>query len=207
MKNQELNRMVKVSLLGVIGFLLMIVEFPIPLFPEFLKIDLGDLPALIGAFALGPMAGVMVELMKNLLHGIFFSKTMFIGDFANFIIGSTLIATAGTIYKMKKTKKRALIGIAAGTLFMCVVAGITNYYIFLPLYEKVLHVPIAAMISAAKVINPRVNNLNSFIVWVTIPFNLMKGILISVITMAVYKKVSPILHSETEVCKKAGNNC
>lgn len=90
---------------------------------------------------------------------------------------------------------------------MCIVAGITNYYIFLPLYEKVLHVPVAAMISAARVINPRVNNLNSFIVWVTIPFNLMKGILISVITMAVYKKVSPILHSESEVQEKVRNNC
>lgn len=207
MKNQKLNRLVKVSLLGVIGFLLMAIEISLPFFPEFLKVDIGDLPALIGAFALGPMAGVAVEFLKNFLHGIFLGKTMFIGDFANFIIGGTLVAAAGTIYKMKKTKKTAFIGIAAGTLLMCIVAGITNYYIFLPLYEKVLHVPVAAMISAARVINPRVNNLNSFIVWVTIPFNLMKGILISVITMAVYKKVSPILHSESEVQEKVRNNC
>ncbi len=113
MKNNKLNRLVKISLLGVVGFLLMFIEFALPIFPSFLKIDISDLPALMGTFALGPGAGIAIEFLKNILHGIFNGKTAFIGEVANFAVGSVLVFTAGDIYSPQKTKKSAVISLGA----------------------------------------------------------------------------------------------
>ena len=122
MRSNKLNRLVKISLLGVIGFLLMFIEVAIPVFPSFLQIDISDLPALIGTFALGPGAGVAIELLKNILHGIFDGKTAFIGEFANFAVGSVLVFTAGYLYNRHKTKKTAAIslGICCSAKLLCI---------------------------------------------------------------------------------------
>lgn len=196
MKNSKLNKLVKISLLGVIAFLLMLIEIATPLFPTFLKFDISDLPALIGAFALGPAAGVAIELLKNILHGIFKGGTAFIGEFANFIVGSALVLTAGYIYNKNRTKKTAITALVAGTLVMTLVASIFNYFILLPLYEKVLNFPISAVVGMASKVNPNIKDLNSLIVWCIAPFNLIKGLIISVLTSMAYKSVSPILKQE-----------
>lgn len=206
MKNRRLSRLIKVSLLSVIGFLLMYIELPLPLFPEFLKIDVSDLPALVGAFALGPIEGIIIELIKNILHGLFATKTAFVGELANFIVGSVMVLTAGLVYKNNKNKKSAVIGLAIATVVMSIVAGVSNYYIFLPLYEKVLHIPLAAFVQLAQKINPAITNINSFIIWSIIPFNFIKGIFVSIITAAIYKSVSPILHEENINKELAKNN-
>ncbi|MFD3158227.1 ECF transporter S component [Haloimpatiens sp. FM7330] len=196
MKKSKLNKQIKISLLAVIAFLLMFIEVPIPIFPDFLKIDISDLPALLGAFTFGPIAGVVVEFFKNLLHGIFVGKTAFIGELSNFIGGSVLVIIAGSIYKFKKDKKGAIIALISGSIVMSLVAGILNYYIYLPLYEKVLGFPINAIIGMGSKVNPKVVDLKTLIVWSIIPFNLLKGFVVCIVTRVVYKSLSPILHKE-----------
>ncbi|MCH5138971.1 ECF transporter S component [Clostridiaceae bacterium UIB06] len=207
MKNGKLNRLVKMSLLGVIGFLLMFIEVPIPIFPAFLKIDISDLPALIGAFALGPAAGIGIELLKNILHGIFKgAETAFIGELANFVVGSVLAFSAGYVYSKNKSKRTAALGLVVGTLAMTVVASVFNYFVLLPLYEKVLHFPISAIVAMGSKVNSNIKDLNSLIVWSIAPFNLIKGAILSVLTMAAYKSVSSVLHEELNENRKLVKN-
>lgn len=206
MKNRRLSKLIKVSLLSVMGFLLMYIELPLPLFPDFLKIDVSDLPALLGAFALGPVEGVIIELMKNILKGLFGTQTAFVGETANFLVRSVMVFTAGLIYRKNKSRKSAIAGLTIGTVIMSVVAAIGNLYIFLPLYEKVLHIPLVAFVEMAQKINPAITNINTYIIWAIIPFNLIKGVFVSAITVAVYKSVSPILHKENIKKKLVNNN-
>ncbi|MCR1935144.1 ECF transporter S component [Clostridium tepidum] len=194
MRNNKLNKLVKISVLGTIGFLLMFIEIPIPIFPEFLKIDISDIPALVGGFALGPVAGILIEFMKNILHGIFKGGTVFVGEFANFLVGSVLVGVSSYIYKRHKTKKEALLGLVIGTICMSVIAGLFNYYVLLPLYEKALNFPIEAIVAIGNKLNPKIVDLKSFVYWSIIPFNLLKGVAVSIITVLIYKSVSPILH-------------
>jgi riboflavin transporter len=194
MKDQRLNKLIKISLLGAIAFLLMFIEFALPIFPNFLKVDISDLPALIGAFALGPVAGVTIEFLKNILHLVFKNNTMGVGELANFLVGAILVFTSGIIYKRNKTKNNALISVIIGTIAMTIGAAILNYFVFLPLYETVLHFPIKAVVGMGTAINPNIKNLNTFIIWAIIPFNLLKAIIVSVITLLMYKRISPILH-------------
>ncbi|WP_373897970.1 ECF transporter S component [Haloimpatiens sp. FM7315] len=196
MKKTKLNTNIKISLLAVIAFLLMYIELPLPMFPSFLKIDISDLPALIGSFAFGPVAGIVVELFKNVLHGLFASQTAFIGELANFIVGAVLVFTAGSIYKKRKNKNGAILALVIGTLAMTVTAAIVNLYILLPLYEKVLNIPMAAVIGMSSKVNGKIVNMSTFILWAIVPFNLVKGVFISIITRVIYKSVSPLLHKE-----------
>ncbi|WP_138204232.1 ECF transporter S component [Haloimpatiens lingqiaonensis] len=196
MKNSKLNKNIKISLLAVIAFLLMFIEVAIPIFPEFLKIDISDLPALIGTFAFGPVAGIIIEFMKNLLHGLFAGKTAFIGELANFLVGAMLVITAGTIYNKKKDKTGAVIALLAGTVVMSLGAAIVNLFVLLPLYEKVLGFPISAVVGMSSKVNPKVVSLGTLIIWAIIPFNLIKGAVVCIMTRLVYKSVSPILHKE-----------
>lgn len=195
MRDKRLNKLIKVSLLSAIAFLLiMFIEFPLPIFPSFLKVDISDLPALIGAFALGPVAGVAIELLKNILHLIFKNDSMGVGELANFLVGSILVFTSGIIYKRSKTKKNALISVVFGAIAMTIGAAILNYFLFLPLYETVLHFPIKDVVAVGNAINPNIKSLNTFIVWAIIPFNLIKAVIVGAITLLMYKRISPILH-------------
>lgn len=206
MRSQKLNKMIKVSMLSVIGFLLMFFEFALPVFPAFLKIDLSDLPALIGAFAMGPLAGIWIELLKNILHGIFAGSTAFIGEAANFIVGSVFVSVAGIFYAREKNRKNAIIGMLAGTLTMTAVAAAMNYYVILPLYEKILNFPVDSIIAMGRAVNPNIRDLNSLIAWAIVPFNMLKGILISLITLPVYKRVSPAIHRNISFQSHKNNN-
>ncbi|MBE6065486.1 ECF transporter S component [Clostridium cochlearium] len=196
MKNKKLSRSIKITLLSTIAFLLMYIELAVPFFPEFLKIDISDIPALMGAFALGPVEGVIIQLLKNILHGIFATKTGFVGEVANFVVGSVLVFVAGYIYRNNKSKRSAFVGLVAGTITMSVIAGILNLYVFIPLYQKILHIPIEAFVQMTAKVNPSVNSLGTLVLWSIVPFNLLKGVFISALTMGMYKKVSPILHEE-----------
>lgn len=197
MRNKKLNKSIKITLLSVIAYLIMYIELPIPFFPEFLKIDVSDIPALIGAFAFGPVEGVIIQLVKNILHGVFATKTAFVGELANFLVGSVIVITAGVIYKNSKSKKSAFMGLVLGSVAMSIAAGIFNYYLFLPLYQKVLNVPIEAFVAMGTKVNPMIKDLWTFILWSIVPFNLIKGIFVSVVTLGIYKSVSPMLHKES----------
>jgi riboflavin transporter FmnP len=194
MKNKKLNIIVKISILSAMALILSLIEFPLPIFPDFLKLDISDVPAILGAFAMGPVAGVMIELVKNILHFIFKNSSYGIGELANFIVGASYVYVSGIIYKTGKSRKTALIGLIAATITMGIVASIGNYLVFLPLYEKVLNFPIVAVVGLAKKINPSVVNLNTLIAYSILPFNIIKGAMLSIIVFLVYKRVSPILH-------------
>ena len=206
MKNKKLNKMIKISMLSVIAFLLMFLELATPFFPPFLKFDISDLPALIGAFALGPVAGVTIELIKNILHGTFVGGTAFIGEFANFLVGSVFVFSAGLYYSKNKSRKNAVIAIVIGTILMTIAASVFNYYIFLPLYEKILNFPVAAVVGMGRSVNPNIKDLNTFIIWAIMPFNLLKGIIIGLITLPIYKRISILIHNEIALNTKSVKN-
>ncbi|MGM8305940.1 ECF transporter S component, partial [Clostridium perfringens] len=174
-KTLNTNRFIKLSLLSAIAVILMYIDFPvIPIFP-WLKIDLSDVPALMGAFAFGPLAGVIIELMKNLLILIVKGTgTGFVGEFANFLVGVALVWPAALIYKKNKTKKTAILGMVLGVLCIEVVGILANVYLLLPAYGMVM--------SKAE--------LMQYVTVGLIPFNGIKSILVCGITYALYKKVS-----------------
>lgn len=187
------RKLTNISILSAAAFLIMFIEFPLPIFPDFLKIDFSDVPALIAAFAFGPLFGVMVEGMKNLLHLLAKGGTLGIGELANFIVGASLAYTAGLVYKKNRTKKGAIIGLVAGVIVMAIVAAIGNYILFLPLYEKVLGFPINAVVGMASKVNKSVKDLNTLIVYSIMPFNLIKGTLAAIVTFLLYKKIENVI--------------
>jgi riboflavin transporter FmnP len=197
MKNKKLNTLVKISLLSAMAFILMFLEVRLPLFPDFLKLDISDIPALLGAFALGPVEGVVIELMKNILHGFIKGSTsMWVGELANFLIGSAFVFIAGLVYKRNKTKKTAIQGILFGIIAMTVIASVFNYFVLIPFYATLFGMKVKDLIAMAAKANSRITDLKAYIVWAVVPFNLLKGIIIAVVTVPLYKKVSPIFHKE-----------
>lgn len=194
MNNRNLSKLVKISLLSAMAFILMFFEFPIPLFPDFLKIDFSDIPALLGAFSMGPLAGVVIELIKNILHLIIKNQTAGVGELANFVVGAAFVLIAGLIYRNQKTKKSAFVGLGIGIISMAIVASVFNYFVLLPLYETVLHFPISAVVAMSSKVNGAIIDVKTLITYSIFPFNLLKGIVVSIVTLIMYKKVSPILH-------------
>lgn len=198
-KNKVLNRrqisstnsLVKISLLSVIAYVLMVIQFPIPFFPPFLQIDLSDMPALIGAFALGPAAGVVIGLIKNLLHFITKTSTGGVGEIANFLIGASLVIPTGILYAKSKKKSTALIGMLIGTALMAVVGAFANYYILIPFYAKVM--PIEQIIELSASANAAIGDIKTLILYAVVPFNLLKGAVVSVLTILIYKNISHLL--------------
>lgn len=183
--------MVKIALLSVIAYILMLVELPIPFFPAFLKIDLSDIPALIGSFALGPLAGIVIQLIKNLLHLITKTSTGGVGELANFIVGASLVIPAGIMYARSKKRTTALFGMLLGTILMGIVGAFANYYILIPFYAKMM--PIDQIIAWSASANGAITDLRSLIIYAIVPFNLLKGASISIVTILIYKKISPLL--------------
>lgn len=193
MKRLSLNTLVKSAILGALAFLIMFIESPIPIFPSFLKFDFSEIPALLAGFSIGPVGAVLVELVKNILH-LFITKTSGVGEMANFFVGIFFAVPAAIIYKHKKTKKGAIISLIVGSISMVIFASLYNYFVLIPLYTKVLGIPTNAIIEMGSSVNKHVTDLKSLIVLGVAPFNAIKAILLSIITVLIYKKVSPILH-------------
>ena len=187
------NYMTKIGLLSAIGAILMYIEFPIPMLPLFLKLDISELPAIIGAFSLGPLAAVIIELLKNLIR-LLNSQTMGVGELANFLVGVAFLLPAGYIYSKKRTRIGAMISLAVGAVAMAIAGGVLNYFVFIPLYQSVLHFPLDQMIALGTAANPQIVDLTSFVTLAIVPFNILKGVVLSVLAMMLYKRVSPILH-------------
>ncbi len=191
-KRISTNSLVKISVLSVMAYILMVMDFAIPIFPVFLKLDFSDIPALLGAFAIGPLAGVAIELVKVILHFITKTSTGGVGELANFIVGAAYVAPAAFIYHRKKDKKHALLGMLAGTIAMTLVGVAVNMYITLPFYSKFM-IPMDDIIAMGTIVNSRIVDLKTLVLYGITPFNILKGTFISVITLLIYKKVSPIL--------------
>ncbi len=194
MKKQkiELSTLLKISILGAIAFIIMLVDFPLWFAPEFYKLDFSDIPALIGAFSLGPVAGILIELIKNILNvALTGSITGGIGEAANFLIGALFVGTAGLIYKRKKTRKSAIIGMAVGTILMAILGSLSNYFVLLPLYSKLM--PIETILNLASSLNSVVVDMKTLVIFTVFPFNLLKGFVVSLLTLPLYKRLSSVL--------------
>lgn len=190
--NTNLNKFIKVALLAAIAVVLMYIDFPLlPMFP-WLKIDLSDVPALMGAFAFGPVTGIVIELVKNFLIVLVKgSGTGFVGEFANFLVGVSLILPASLIYHRNKTKKGAIIGMIVGTVSIEIVGILANVFILLPLYGM-------SMVG---------QELFNYVALGLLPFNGVKALLVCVVTYLLYKRLSVAIFKvepmmETKLDKK-----
>lgn len=203
MKKRNVQWLVKVAVLGALATVLMLVEFPLMfLAPNFYKLDFSEIPVVVGAFALGPMAGVAIEAIKIILNfAIEGTTTAGVGEIANFLIGCSYVVPAAIIYSVRKTRKNAIIGMAVGTVSVALVGAVLNAYVLLPAYAYAFGLPIEAFISMGTAVNPAITDLTTFILFAVVPFNLFKGLMISVIVLTIYKRVSPLLrdrHHEEE---------
>ena len=171
--NNKTNKLIKISLLSTIALVLMYIDFPLFIFPEWLKIDLSDVPALLGSFGFGPLAGITIEFIKNFLY-FFVKGSNPAGVLANFIVGSALVLPAGLIYYKRKSKKAAILGMIVGTIVMEIIGVIANIYILLPLYGMQM--------------SPE--QLFNYVVAALVPFNGIKALMVNVLTYFVYKRVS-----------------
>ena len=183
------------AMLAAVSIVLMQFDFSVPLMPSFIKMDISDLPALIGTFALGPVCGVMTELIKNLLH-LLRTSTGGVGELSNFLLGCAFVLPAGLIYKAKKTKKSALIAAVVGALCMAVLSVFTNYFIVYPVYYNFMakEVIVAAYDAIASgVFGTHVSGILQCLICFNMPFTFIKGMLSVIVTMLIYKPLSPIL--------------
>ena len=192
MKNQNVHKITITAIMGAVGFILMLLEFPLAfIIPSFIKLDFSELPALITAFAIGPWWGVIVCLIKNVLH-LFTGSTAGVGELSNFVLGAIFVFIAGIIYKKKKTRASALTGSLVGAVTMAVVSVATNYFFVYPIFAKML-IPMDAIIAMYSAILPKVDTLIEALLIFNLPFNLAKGLIEAAMCFAVYKKLSPIL--------------
>ena len=181
------------AMLGAVAAVLMYLEFPIPIMPAFVKLDVSELPALIASFAYGPVSGVLVCLIKNLIK-LPSTSTAAVGELFNFVMGALFVGVAGIVYKRNKTRKGAIVGALLGALVMAVVSVPYNYFIVYPAYVVMYHLPLEAIIGMYQAINPSVDGLLTCLLVFNLPFTFVKGVLDAVLCFLIYKPLSPILH-------------
>lgn len=196
MKKDTTHNLTVAAMLSAVAFILMFIEFPVPmLIPAFIKMDFSDLPALLGAFALGPVYGVIISFMKNLLHIVIKgTSTACVGELSNFILGAIFSAVAGYIYKHHKSRKTAIIGAVAGAVAMGVLSVPSNYFVVYPAYVQFYHMPLEAILGMYQAILPSADSLIKCLILFNLPFTLVKGLLDAALCMLIYKPLSPILH-------------
>ena len=187
------------AMLSAVAAVLQFVEFSIPLIPSFVKLDISDLPALLGTFSLGPVYGVVIQLVKNLLH-LPFGSSAGVGELSNFILGAVFVLCAGLVYRKHKSRKGALIGARLGAVLMAVVSVPSNYFFVYPAYVKVYGMPLEAIIGAYQAILgtiaevPSSNALLNCLLVFNVPFTFCKGLLDVGLCFLIYKPLSPLLH-------------
>lgn len=182
------------AIFTAMAVVLMYLEISLPFMPPFLKFDFSELPVLIGSFALGPVYGIVIELLKNLIH-LPVTATAGIGEFSNFITGSIYVFSAGFFYEKHRTRKGAITAMLIATAALSLIAVPFNYFITLPLYGSVLNFSTEAIVGMSAAVNPLIKDKISLILWAFLPFNLFKGLLIGFITFWVYKPISKLINS------------
>ncbi len=190
-KSLSVQYMTRIAILGALSAILFMIEIPVV---AFYKLDLSTLPALLGAFSMGPLAGVAIIAIKDIL-GLLHSSSAFVGELADFVMSVAYVVPAAIIYKMKKSRKSALIGMSVATVVLIVVAVIVNWKIMIPFYIGAM--PNGSMDMIVATANEAVSIVDSewdVLLFVTAPFNLLKGVVLSVLTFLLYKRLSPLLH-------------
>ena len=190
-RSSRVRTMCGVAMLSAVAYILQFLEFPLPmLIPSFIKLDFSELPALIGAFAYGPVAGVVVCFIKNVIH-LVNSQSGGVGELSNFLLGAVFVYTAGLIYRKSHSRKGAIAGSVTGAILMAVLSIFINYYIVYPIYTAFM--PMETIIGAYQAILPTVKNLWQCLIVFNLPFTFVKGMLNVLITFLIYKPLSPIL--------------
>lgn len=189
----------KITMIGMFSAIAMILhlfDFPLPFVPGFYKLDFSELPILVGTFAFGPVAGVMMEFIKILLKlCVKGTSTAYVGDFANFVVGCSFILPAASLYAFKKTKKRAILACVVGTLVMTLFGTAFNAVYLLPAFSRLFGMPMDQILAAGAALNPlmRSNTIWAFVAACVAPMNLIKGTAVSVVTLLIYKPLSPVI--------------
>ena len=190
------HKLTVTAMLSAVAFILMFIEFPIPaLIPSFVKMDISDLPELLAAFSLGPIYGVAVTFLKNLLHIVFKGTTSaYVGELCNFLLGAVFSMAAGFIYQRKKSRKSALIGAVVGAALMAIVSVPLNYFVVYPAYVVCYGMPLEAIIGMYQAILPSSDSLIKCLTIFNMPFTFCKGMLDVLLCFLIYKPLSPLLH-------------
>lgn len=194
-QNTKVRTMVQMAMLAAVSAILMLWEVPMPFIaPNFYKVDLSEVPILIGSFAMGPLAGAAIELLKILLNFVMNgTETAGVGELGNFLVGCALVMPAGWIYQRSKTKKHAILGMIVGILCMAAASAVVNGMLLLPAYGKAFGMPVDAFVAMGAKVIPLIHNLTTFCLFSVVPFNLIKGIVVSMITLVLYKHISRLL--------------
>lgn len=183
------------AMFATMAGVLMLIEIPLPFAPPFYKIDLSELPIMICTFYLGPVAGVTAELVKVcvklLLKG---TTTAFVGDFANFAVGCSFVLPASLFYHAKPGRKSAIIGLAVGTLVMTVFGSAFNAIYLLPKFALLFGMPMEVIVGMGTKVNAAIVDVPTLVLFAVVPFNLLKGMIVSALTFLLYKRISPLLH-------------
>lgn len=193
-----IRRITVTAILTAMAFVLMYLEVPLPFMPPFLKFDFSEIPVLVGAFALGPVWGIVIELFKNLIH-LPFTATAGIGELSNFVTDSLFVGFSGLVYLKLHTRKGAAVSMAIGTLALAVIAVPINAFITLPLYGSVMNFSTEAIVGMSSAVNPLIKDKLTLLLFAFVPFNLFKGIVVSVFTFFIYKPVSKLIHQTREI--------
>lgn len=188
--NLSVQYMTRIAILGALSAILFVIEIPVI---AFYKLDFSTLPALLGAFSMGPLPGLAILLIKDLI-GMLHSSSMYVGELADFIMGAAFILPAALIYRKHKTRKTALVGMTVGTLCMIAVSVLVNWKMMIPFYMTAFHMDMEAIIGMAQKAMPFVDTEWKVLLYVTAPFNLLKGFVLSLLTFVLYKRLSPLLH-------------
>lgn len=191
----SIRYMARIAVLTAIASVLMLLEMPLWFAPGFYKLDISEAVILMGGFAMGPGAAILIEFLKNLINILLNgTRTAYIGELANFITGCSFVVPAALIYKYHKNKKGALISMVVGSLSLMMIGSLLNYFVLIPAFSQFYNLPIENIISMGAAVNPLVSDLKSLVVCAVAPFNLVKGIVCSTLAMLLYKRVSKILH-------------
>ncbi|HKL79418.1 MAG TPA: ECF transporter S component [Mobilitalea sp.] len=194
-----IKSMAVMAMLSGVAILLMLFEIPLWFAPFFYKLDFSEVPVLIGAFTMGPVAGIIIEFVKILLNfATDGTYTMGIGELANFLIGCSLVVPASIIYAKKKTRKSAIQGLVVGTIFMAIMGGILNAFVLLPAFSFFTDKPVSAYIQMGTAVNPAISNMTTFVLLAVTPFNILKGVVVSIITILIYKSLSKVIKTFTK---------
>ena len=180
----------RIAILAALSAILFLIEIPVV---AFYKLDLSNLPALLGGFAMGPIPGVIILLIKD-LTGMLHSSSMYVGELADFIMGAAIVLPSAIIYRRNRTRKGAMIGMLTGVVVAIVVAVLVNWQIMLPFYSTAFGMPMEAVVGMAQKAVPAVDTVWKLLLYITAPFNLLKGAVLSLLTFLLYKRLAPLLH-------------
>lgn len=191
------KNMILVAMFGAISMALMMVDFPIPIAPAFMKFDFADLPAMLATFMMGPVEGILVCIVKLALKlMIRGTETAFVGELANLIAAIAYMVPAALIYHFRRTKKGAAVALTVGTITVSIVCVLTNLFFIFPAYSKLYGIPMDAIIGMGHAINSHINSLLSLMILSILPFNLIKFGVVSIVTFLVYKRLKHLIFKE-----------